>query len=54
MGGNGPQEQRGGHRKGRDLMGEGRMEGGRQAWREDRRGGKNQGDRKRESQRDRV
>ena len=40
MGGNGPQEQRGGHRKGRELMDERKMEGGRQAWREDRRGGK--------------
>ena len=40
MGGNGPQEQRGQHRKGRELMDERKMEGGRQAWREDRRGGK--------------
>ena len=52
MGGNGPQEQRGGHRKGRGLMDERRMEGGRQAWREDRRGGKRIRETERESQRD--
>ena len=54
MEGNGPQEQRGGQREGRDLMDERRMEGGRQAWREDRRGGKRIRETKRESQRDRL
>ena len=49
MGGNGPEEQRGDQRKGKDLMDERRMEGGRQAWRKERQGGKReiQGDRER-------
>ena len=36
MGGDGPEEQRGGQRKGKDLMDKRRMEGGRQVWRKER------------------
>ena len=46
MGGGGPQAQSRGHRKGKDLMDERRMEGGRQAWRKERQGGR--GKKKRE------
>ena len=49
MGGDGPEEQRGGQRKGKDLMDKRRMEGGRQVWRKERQRRKReiQGDRER-------
>ena len=49
MGGDGPEEQRGGQRKGKDLMDKRRMEGGRQVWRKERQRRKRDSGRQRES-----